>query len=144
MTRVDFMPDDQVTITQEVDIPPDEFADFVRSGQWQAPAPYTAAAHNAWLRVIQQGKRVVIVALNPLNPDETPHTETILLSPRMEQVLKALAGGLTTKEIAHQLKLHPRTVALHIARIKALLGSTTLAQTVAKAAALGLCPPPKK
>lgn len=143
MTRVDFMPDDHVTITQEVDIPPEELAEFVRSGRWRAPAPYTEAAQNAWLQVILQGQRVVVVAVSPLNADAATEP-AVTLNPRMLQVLEGMSAGLTHKEIAVKLGLHTRTVSIHIARIKEVLGTATLAQTVARAAALGLCPPPQK
>jgi DNA-binding CsgD family transcriptional regulator len=60
-----------------------------------------------------------------------------LLKPRQRQVLLLLAHGLSNKEIAVQLNLHPRTVAMHIAALKALFGASSRAQSIHKAVELG-------
>jgi DNA-binding CsgD family transcriptional regulator len=62
-----------------------------------------------------------------------------LLRPRQRQrqVLLLLAHGLSNKEIAAQLNLHPRTVAMHIAALKALFGASSRAQSIHKAVELG-------
>ena len=60
-----------------------------------------------------------------------------LLRPRQRQVLLLLAHGLSNKEIAVQLNLHPRTVAMHIAALKALFGASSRAQSIHKAVELG-------
>ena len=60
-----------------------------------------------------------------------------LLKPRQRQVLLLLAHGLSNKEIAAQLDLHPRTVAMHIATLKALFGASSRAQSIHKAVELG-------
>ena len=49
-----------------------------------------------------------------------------------------LAHGLSNKEIAVRLKLHPRTVALHIAALKEVFGASSRAQSVQKAVEMGL------
>ena len=90
---------------------------------------------------------MVITTERPLNlekravgtlstPDKKPE---IQLSRRQHQVLQGLAEGLTTKQIALRLGLRPRTVAMHVASLKKRLGATTRAQSVGRAAALGLC-----
>jgi DNA-binding NarL/FixJ family response regulator len=49
------------------------------------------------------------------------------LSPRERQVLKMVASGATTKEIAAQLHLSPKTVEMHRSRIMARLGIRSVA-----------------
>ena len=61
-----------------------------------------------------------------------------LLKPRQRQILLLLAHGLSNKEIAVRLKLHPRTVALHIAALKEVFGASSRAQSVQKTVEMGL------
>jgi DNA-binding NarL/FixJ family response regulator len=83
---------------------------------------------------------VVIVAVTPLclPGDQQLPNKTRQLSPRQAQVLQGLFKGLTTKEIAFQLGLKPRTVKMHIAALKNRFGANTRAQSVGIAAKLGL------
>jgi len=60
------------------------------------------------------------------------------LTPRQLDVLRAIARGLTDKEIAGELSLSPRTVEMHVSNALAALQSANRAQAVRKAAALGL------
>ena len=60
------------------------------------------------------------------------------LTVRQQQVLQFLSQGLTTRQIAYQLKIHPNTVAEHIRMIKQRLGAETRAEFLTKAAASGL------
>jgi pimeloyl-ACP methyl ester carboxylesterase/DNA-binding CsgD family transcriptional regulator len=60
------------------------------------------------------------------------------LTPRQLEVLRAVARGLTDKEIASELSLSPRTVEMHVARALAALECANRAEAVGKAAALGL------
>jgi pimeloyl-ACP methyl ester carboxylesterase/DNA-binding CsgD family transcriptional regulator len=59
------------------------------------------------------------------------------LTPRQLEVLRAVARGLTDKEIASELSLSPRTVEMHVARALAALECANRAEAVRKAAALG-------
>ena len=45
---------------------------------------------------------------------------------RQRQVLSLLAEGLTTKQVAARLGLHPRTVGLHIRRLKERFGAENI------------------
>lgn len=56
------------------------------------------------------------------------------LSPREREVVTQLAAGLTSKEIARQLALSPRTVEMHRARLLRKLGVRTTAQLLARLA----------
>jgi len=60
------------------------------------------------------------------------------LTSRQREVIRAVARGLTDKEIARELSLSPRTVEMHVARILAALECANRAQAVGKAKGLGL------
>ena len=60
------------------------------------------------------------------------------LTPRQLDVLRAVARGLSDKEIASELSLSPRTVEMHVSRALTALACANRAQAVRKAAALGL------
>lgn len=54
------------------------------------------------------------------------------LSPREREVVARLAQGLTSKEMARELGLSPRTVEMHRARLLMKLGVRSTAQLLAK------------
>ncbi len=60
------------------------------------------------------------------------------LSARERTVLRLVADGLPTKQIARQLGITERTVKFHVSSIMNKLGAGTRAQAVAEAARLGL------
>jgi pimeloyl-ACP methyl ester carboxylesterase/DNA-binding CsgD family transcriptional regulator len=60
------------------------------------------------------------------------------LTTRQLEVLRAVARGLTDKEIASELSLSPRTVEMHVARVLAALQCANRAQAVGKAKGLGI------
>jgi DNA-binding CsgD family transcriptional regulator len=60
------------------------------------------------------------------------------LTPRQLQILALVARGLTDKTIARDLKLSPRTVEMHVARLLATLGCRTRAEAVRRGSELGL------
>jgi len=60
------------------------------------------------------------------------------LSPREQEILALMAGGLSQPEIADQLVISSRTVATHIQRILAKLGVHSRTQALAEAFRLGL------
>lgn len=75
-------------------------------------------------RVSEAGRRA-LAALEA----ENPHG----LSPRELEVLRLLAQGLRTKEIAQRLVVTPATVSTHIQRIMAKMGTASRAELVALA-----------
>lgn len=148
MTRLLYLPDDQTFLVFESPFDPRELMQAVTAGDWQPPAPYPPAPRGT-LWAFQQGRMIVVAvcraddAAPPGGPRERTATlESLTLSPRQRQVLQAMAEGLTSKQIAQRLRLHKRTVEMHIAALKTRLGTVTRAQTVGRAAALGLCSPP--
>ena len=60
------------------------------------------------------------------------------LTARQLEVLRAVARGLTDKEVARELSLSPRTVEMHVARVLAALECANRAQAVGKAKGLGI------
>jgi pimeloyl-ACP methyl ester carboxylesterase/DNA-binding CsgD family transcriptional regulator len=60
------------------------------------------------------------------------------LTTRQLEVLRAVARGLTDKDIASELSLSPRTVEMHVARVLAALQCANRAQAVGKAKGLGI------
>jgi DNA-binding NarL/FixJ family response regulator len=59
-----------------------------------------------------------------------PPARSAELSPRQREVLQLLAEGHTMKEIAHVLKITPRTVAFHKYSMMEQLGLTSSAELV--------------
>ena len=151
MTRLLFLPNDQTFILLESPLPAEEVVESVYREEWLPPEPYGSSLMQlpeaGPLHAFRQGSLVVITTERPLNlqrravatlsiPEKEPDVQ---LSRRQHQVLQGLTEGLTTKQIALRLGLRPRTVAMHIASLKKRLGAATRAQSVGRAAALGLC-----
>ena len=141
MTRLLFLPDDQTLVVLESPVAAGELVECVNQGRWIPPAPYDQlipAKISATFRAARfgdQGRTVVISPCLPLAEIRR------LLKPRQRQILLLLAHGLTNKEIAVRLKLHPRTVALHIAALNEFFGARSRAQAVRKAVEMGLIEP---
>jgi DNA-binding NarL/FixJ family response regulator len=64
------------------------------------------------------------------------------LTAREVEVLRLLAGGVRTADIAVELVIRPKTVANHVQHILGKLGVHTQAQAVARAYELGVIEPP--
>lgn len=88
-----------------------------------------------WCRVSGQAAdtaapaRLAVWAFEPLEHTRAP---TELLSPREREVVAHLAQGLSSKEIARQLGLSPRTVEMHRGRLLRKLGVRSTAQLLAR------------
>lgn len=148
MTRLLFLPGNDNMFLLDVDMPPAELIQAANHGDGQLPAPLgTLLAHLAPgadsppLRAFQQGSLVVITAQDGhaaiVSQSEIP--ENVHLSRRQKQVLDLLVAGRMLKEVAYELGIKPSTVRMHLAHIKGRLKTETLAQTVGRAVALGLC-----
>jgi DNA-binding CsgD family transcriptional regulator len=139
MTRLLFLPDDQTLVVLDSPLAVADLVERVGLGQWMPPPPYDSASPaQAVLHAITLGCTVIITPTLPLDLAE-PGLDEIrrLLKPRQRQILLLLAHGLSNKEIAVRLKLHPRTVAQHIATLKTLFGASSRAQSILKAVDLG-------
>jgi DNA-binding NarL/FixJ family response regulator len=87
------------------------------------------------IREVSQGRSYVTpLATQGLVDSFLHHPEPVRepaeLSPRQREVLQLLAEGHTMKEIAHVLKITPRTVAFHKYSMMELLGITSSAELV--------------
>ncbi len=71
-------------------------------------------------------------------PPGLPLARKQALGARQCQVLDLLAEGLTVRQIAERLNIHPRTVGVHIRRLKERFHAENTAQL------LHLCPPEGK
>jgi DNA-binding NarL/FixJ family response regulator len=78
------------------------------------------------------------VASTVLAEVAAPRRQTALLSERERQVLRLVADGLPTKQIAASLSISERTVKFHVNSIFHKLGADNRAQAVALAAQRGL------
>ena len=67
--------------------------------------------------------------------DEPP---LVSLTPRLFQALWNIADGKTASELAGELKISPRTVYLHYARLKKAFGVETVAEVLTMAYLYGL------
>ncbi len=148
MTRVLFLPDEETFVVGDSSLAPEEMVRSVRAGEWEPPEPYFSwlamAGQAPALRALRYGQLVIVIPAQPLAGLESVRgaTEPVPpLSPRQRQVLQGLMEGLTTKQIARRLGLTQRMVYLHVAVIKEKLGASTRAQSVGRAAALGLVKP---
>lgn len=73
--------------------------------------------------------------------DGNPQAVAILgISPRELTVLRELAAGRSTKEIAQRLHLSPHTVKTHVARLFEKLEARRRTDAVARARTLGILP----
>jgi DNA-binding NarL/FixJ family response regulator len=61
-----------------------------------------------------------------------------MLTPREHEILRLVADGLPTKQIARRLRITERTVKFHVASIFNKLGASNRAQAVAQAVQRGL------
>jgi DNA-binding NarL/FixJ family response regulator len=142
MTRLLFLPDDQSLLVYESPLNPLELADAVNRGAWLPPyASQTAGTESQpALQAFHLGRLVVVIPTQPLSlaPETLKERQPAHLTPRQRQVLNLLARGLTNKEIAARLKMHPRTVSNHIRALKQTFGASSRAQSVRRAAELGL------
>jgi DNA-binding NarL/FixJ family response regulator len=140
MTRLLFLPDDQTLVMLDSPLAAGALVELVNLGRWTPPAPYgdQIAAPLHAIRLGSQASTVIITPHPPFDLSEAARAEIHrLLKPRQRQILLLLAHGLSNKEIALQLGLHPRTVAQHIAALKALFGAGSRAQSILKAVDLG-------
>jgi DNA-binding CsgD family transcriptional regulator len=85
--------------------------------------------------------QTLVTALRPFLDEDAGAASPLpakSLTSRQLEVVRAVARGLTDKEIASELSLSPRTVEMHVARALAALECANRAEAVRKAAALGL------
>jgi DNA-binding CsgD family transcriptional regulator len=128
MTRLLFIPNPHTLLWLDQAETPGELVNAVKQGKWKPPAPYanlTGKLAAYW----QEG--LVIATAVPLNTGSAESRPQI--SRRSREILKGLLDGLTTRQMALRLGVHPRTIYNHIAQLKHRLGAGTRAELAAKA-----------
>ncbi|OYU16472.1 MAG: helix-turn-helix transcriptional regulator [Alphaproteobacteria bacterium PA4] len=81
-----------------------------------------------------------LVVLRPASPPSgnPAAADSLGLSPREREVLRALAAGHSNKEIARLLSVSPNTVKTHLTRLFTKLGASNRTAAVSRARDLGL------
>jgi len=95
----------------------------------------------AALRAVMEGLVAIDPAFAPAiapGRSEDPDISVEELTPREQQVLQWLAGGLSNRQIASQLGISEHTVKFHVGAIFSKLGAHGRTEAVTKAARLGL------
>lgn len=143
MTRIIFLPGEGSLVVMESGTPAGELASAINAGDWTPPAPFFYLNPDPGSLQASRHEDIVLVTtsqpVKKLFDKALPMDEQFTLSPRQFEILAGLAEGLTARQVAFRLKISPRAVMYHIARIKAAFGSLTLAQSVSRAVSLGLC-----
>ena len=71
-----------------------------------------------------------VVDDEPMRGDARPHWGYDLLTPREREVLAQITSGCSNKEAGRRLRISPRTVEVHRARIMDKLGAKNAADLV--------------
>ena len=132
MTRVLIIKDPEEFGVFDIDALPEEIVRTVNQGRTEV---YFPDLHGR-LFARQQAEVVVITGEKPELPSSLPK-----LSQREYEVLALLGEGLTTAQIALELKLSQRTIRGYVAKMKKHLKAQNIQQLLAKAVALGLVHP---
>lgn len=145
MTRLIFFPGEGSLVVLDSPMSAEELTRAVNKGEWTLPAPFgflnPENYGDVYFKASCQNDVVVVTFNKPIlfTPDIKPTLfEPLVVSARQNEVLMALAEGLSTKQIARRLMISNRMVQYHIARLKVSFGSLTRAQSVGKAALMGL------
>lgn len=103
------------------------------------PKAVSGTVLEAAIRLVMAGGQYLPPRLAALALARTaPPPPELPLTPRQRDVLRAIAAGRTTKQIAAELGIAPATVKAHTATILQLLGASNRAQAAAMARAAGI------
>ena len=97
--------------------------------------PFTHEA--AWTTFVDEALAFLDAAPRAKARGEQP-AAPVHLTPRQHEVLRLVAKGRTSKQIAQQLGLSPRTVEMHVNGALAALGCRTRAEATHRAGQEGL------
>jgi DNA-binding CsgD family transcriptional regulator len=114
-----------------------DFIHLTRSYSWEL---YVALIAAGFLTLGIWAGAKVFGAHPPLADGNPAAQQGLGISPREMEVLREIANGLSTKEIAANLNVSPATVKTHIAKLFEKLEARRRTDAIAKARAMGLVP----
>lgn len=114
-----------------------DYNHFARSYSWEL---YVALIAAGFLALGVWAGAKVFGAQPSFAPGNPAAQQGLGISPREMEVLREIANGLSTKEIAANLNVSPATVKTHIAKLFEKLEAKRRTDAIAKARALGLVP----
>lgn len=139
MTQIILLEDEKKMTIYNTSQTSDSLARALESGDWDPPQDLAGKFDPDEMCMLEMPNFVVVLPKDFQWKVQPMHSEEeVLLSPRQQQVLQALAEGYTTKQIAYNLGISQRTVMAHIQATKERFGTYTRAQTVSRAQSLGL------
>jgi DNA-binding NarL/FixJ family response regulator len=148
MTMVMWMWGEGISI-YPTDMEAGQLLEEVNEGKWQPPPSARQCLDRHTWRGMQFNDLVILLPADDHSLAQRARARTsrlntvaklplaMPLSPRQQQVLRGLLQGLTTRQIAAQLGLRPRTVLMHVAAIKTRLQAATRAQLAGRVFELG-------
>lgn len=131
MTRLLFIPDSHTLLWLELAASPEALVESILRGDWQPPPPY---AHLKGKLAAYWQTDLVIATAVPLNSYPTARQPG--LSRRSREILKGILDGLTTRQMALRLGIHPRTIYHHVSHLKNALGVSSRAELAVRASEL--------
>lgn len=137
MTRLFILPNDQISLIMEIDMPAEELARRINAGDLPQAVLEQTAGTAPPLRALVSGSAVIVLPAEALAG--LGGMVAVKIGWRQRQVLQALASGLTTQQIAVRLSLSPSTIEQHIQRLRVRLKAENRQQLVARAVMMGLC-----
>ena len=126
--------DERTLVVIESSLLPDDLAVAIEAGRWEPPEALAEKCAGGLQAACVSGWVVATPVEEP--PDSAP--ETAPISYRHHQVLRGLAAGLTTRQIALRLGIGESTVSKYVSRLKKHLGADTRAALVRRASSEGL------
>jgi PAS domain S-box-containing protein len=133
----DFLPPEELPTVEQ------EWSEFLRTGEYAGERSYTNAdgtvvrvEYAASTETIT-GRRLALYVSSNVEPDEPPDEAVAMdggdaLSPREQEVVRLVAMGMTSREVADELTVSTETVRTHIRNALAKTGTRTRAQLVAR------------
>jgi len=140
VTQIILLEDEKKMTIYNISQNSSSLARALESGDWNPPDEEIADKFDpAEMCLLEMPNFVVVLPKDYQWKVQPVHSEEeVVLSPRQQQVVQALAEGYTTKQIAYNLGISQRTVMAHIQATKERFGTYTRAQTVSRAQSLGL------
>ena len=146
MTRLFFIPHDQTFLIFDSAQSPEKLSAAINANTWKPPkavrdwlAQNGNSTSSMKLCASVHGNMVNVKIRSDLASPQFPRMHgAFSITQRQRQVLQGLMSGQSTKEIAAQLSIQPRTVFSHIAALKQRFGTRSRTEIVSLAADMGI------